>query len=291
MAFLLINDPITGKDRRISISTGMPFKIGRVPGNSLVIPENPQISKNHAQIRYGNGKFWIEDLDSRLGTTIDGTTVKTKILTDGMKIGLGTDFSCIFYHSASARRAGGGINDLDSETILDIPVNYKDFDESADEETGASGVQGAVLVQIDDNGDSLHTHLLNEPEMTAGRSDENHIVLDHKTISRTHCRITQKENNYFIQDLDSVNGIKINDAKVDYQVMNPGDRVQIGMLMFDFTIQGQEPTENQLKTKRKNLSELAPDSSGESDPRSSRLYWILGLCFLGISLLIYLLLT
>lgn len=47
------------------------FAIGRAPDNNVVIPEDPYCSGHHARIFWDQGGWWIEDLNSSNGTTVN----------------------------------------------------------------------------------------------------------------------------------------------------------------------------------------------------------------------------
>ncbi len=47
------------------------------------------VSRHHARIFYEGGHFWIKDLDSGNGTTVNGKRVKLQMLSDGDRIGFG----------------------------------------------------------------------------------------------------------------------------------------------------------------------------------------------------------
>lgn len=50
--------------------------IGRVPGNTLVI-DDPHTSAEHAELRFQRGQWWVRDLGSSNGTTLNGEPVRT----------------------------------------------------------------------------------------------------------------------------------------------------------------------------------------------------------------------
>ena len=63
-------------------------------------------------------------------------------------------------------------------------------------------------------------HILNGPEMGqvfelkefltyVGRSEDNDIQIENKTVSRRHLKIEQRENRFFVTDLKSENGREI----------------------------------------------------------------------------------
>lgn len=49
--------------------------IGRDPSNTLSLPEDPYVSRNHALITFEEGKFWVEDLGSKNGSKVNGAEI------------------------------------------------------------------------------------------------------------------------------------------------------------------------------------------------------------------------
>ena len=62
--------------------------IGRGTGNQLLL-RSPDISRNHALIRYANGAYSIVDQNSRLGTVVNSTPVQISPLRSGDVIQIG----------------------------------------------------------------------------------------------------------------------------------------------------------------------------------------------------------
>jgi pSer/pThr/pTyr-binding forkhead associated (FHA) protein len=62
-------------------------KIGRSFDNDLVF-EYPQVSRKHAELRYSNGQFEIQDLGSTGGTFVNGVKIKQQQLKKGDVISL-----------------------------------------------------------------------------------------------------------------------------------------------------------------------------------------------------------
>ena len=63
--------------------------LGRAEGNTVVIKDD-FASANHARIVLDQGKWWLEDRESRNGTLLNGETIlRRTILTDGDEIGIG----------------------------------------------------------------------------------------------------------------------------------------------------------------------------------------------------------
>ncbi len=73
--------------------------------------------------------------------------------------------------------------------------------------------------------------------LTIGRGQESDIVVDNTAISRQHCSLELKSGEYYITDLYSLNGTRVNGEKVVSAVsIKKSDQVQMGK----FTLQPSE---------------------------------------------------
>ncbi len=70
----------------------VPFLIGRQDNNHLVLRDN-RASRNHARIVFEAGQYWVEDLNSRNGITVNGEKVPRSVLLDGSVVGFGMEES------------------------------------------------------------------------------------------------------------------------------------------------------------------------------------------------------
>ena len=89
-AALVVFSP-TGQRSRLPLSP-LPFTIGRQGDNSFVLRDN-RASRRHARIEWQNGTYWIEDLESRHGTWINGQRIHRQPLRHGDRIELGLEDS------------------------------------------------------------------------------------------------------------------------------------------------------------------------------------------------------
>lgn len=90
-----------------------------------------------------------------------------------------------------------------------------------------------AIVTLDDR-----RYVLDGPVAVLGRSRECDCVLDDRNISRRHAELRRGSNgDWTINDLDSTNGVKINDRKVSSGRLAPGDEVTVGTTRFVFDIE------------------------------------------------------
>ena len=85
-AALLVLAP-SGQRSRVEIDR-IPFTIGRQPGSGLVVRDN-RASRQHAQIVYEGGTYYIEDQNSRHGTWVNGERVARRALQNSDRIEFG----------------------------------------------------------------------------------------------------------------------------------------------------------------------------------------------------------
>ncbi len=80
---------IDGSSQREAVITHSPFTLGRSPDKDLVLPY-PYISRNHAEIVFDAGQFYLVDCGSKSGCYVNGERVERHALIPNDVIRLGT---------------------------------------------------------------------------------------------------------------------------------------------------------------------------------------------------------
>jgi adenylate cyclase len=70
-------------------------------------------------------------------------------------------------------------------------------------------------------------------EMSIGRTEGNDLVLNHPSVSRRHARMERRQDKWWVIDLKSTNGVKINGNLVSEAEVNPGDKVSVGSVQLE----------------------------------------------------------
>jgi adenylate cyclase len=78
-----------------------------------------------------------------------------------------------------------------------------------------------------DGGSARVLELRGDP-VTIGRIEGNDLVLNHPSVSRRHGRIEARGAEWWIADLNSTNGIKVNGSPVMEAAIHPGDHLSVG---------------------------------------------------------------
>jgi pSer/pThr/pTyr-binding forkhead associated (FHA) protein len=88
-----------------------------------------------------------------------------------------------------------------------------------------------VLQQIRGPGSPAILELAGD-SLVVGRSPEAEIHIPSPSLSRTHMRLERYQGTYRVLDLDSSNGVYLNEIRVHSAVLRDGDTLQLGNSVF-----------------------------------------------------------
>ncbi len=93
---------------------------------------------------------------------------------------------------------------------------------------------GLEVIQAGDNSNLKTGGVLPLADViTMGRKSDNIVVLDDKYVSSHHVKIYKRNNEYVIEDLDSTNGTKVNETRIENRVtLRTGDVIKVGTAIF-----------------------------------------------------------
>src|SRR5712691_1558316 len=72
--------------------------------------------------------------------------------------------------------------------------------------------------------------------ISIGRTEGNDLILNHPSVSRKHARFEPRSNHWWIIDLKSTNGVKVNGNLVTEAQVNSGDVIHIGSVQLDVKV-------------------------------------------------------
>src|SRR6266850_4650241 len=84
-------------------------------------------------------------------------------------------------------------------------------------------------------------HIEGDGPFLLGRAAENKIVVNDSTVSKKHAEIVLREDGYWIRDLMSKNGTKVNGALIQESRLKPGDQIGLGACQIQFAPEGEDP--------------------------------------------------
>jgi pSer/pThr/pTyr-binding forkhead associated (FHA) protein len=73
---------------------------------------------------------------------------------------------------------------------------------------------------------------LEKDVMVVGRADDTDISVPSSALSRRHMRIERHPSGHRVFDLDSANGIYLNEVRVHSAILRDGDALQLGNAVF-----------------------------------------------------------
>lgn len=90
------------------------------------------------------------------------------------------------------------------------------------------------LVVSDASGNVITERVLDRERIRVGRRADNDLVLDDLSVSNEHALVTTIRNDSFIQDLNSMNGVRVNGRLVRHHHLQDGDEVSIGCFTLSY---------------------------------------------------------
>lgn len=90
--------------------------------------------------------------------------------------------------------------------------------------------------------DTKQRFMLDTFPFTIGRTPECQLQLEDISLSRQHARIQKSESGMTIEDLDSANGIKVNDVSINQVLLMDGDIITLGYVKLRFELKNTTQT-------------------------------------------------
>jgi pSer/pThr/pTyr-binding forkhead associated (FHA) protein len=115
---------------------------------------------------------------------------------------------------------------------------------------------------------------LTQAVMTAGRRESCDICLRFPNISGLHCELSFRDGYWFIRDLGSTNGVKINGVRVLQRPLRPGDEIGISgrryTIQYNLSPNGLQNLESQMNEEEDLLSQSLMEKAGLAKPKTRR---------------------
>jgi pSer/pThr/pTyr-binding forkhead associated (FHA) protein len=92
------------------------------------------------------------------------------------------------------------------------------------------------------------SHVLKDETITIGRMKGNTIVIEDSSISLMHAKITRKNGDFLLKDLNSTNGTNVNGQPIGEVKLRDLDRVRFAEITCQFLADAAVPTEQQTST-------------------------------------------
>jgi hypothetical protein len=96
------------------------------------------------------------------------------------------------------------------------------------------GLEGPALVVRSGGGRAGESFRPAGERTRIGRSPDCDIFLDDVTVSRNHAVLVERDGHFSVEDQGSLNGTFVNRRRIDSQVLENGDELQIGKYRLTF---------------------------------------------------------
>ena len=96
------------------------------------------------------------------------------------------------------------------------------------------GVGGPALVIRAGGGRVGESFPIDGERMAIGRRPESDVFLDDVTVSRDHALLIRRGDQWYLDDLGSLNGTYVNRERIESHCLREGDEVQIGKYKLTF---------------------------------------------------------
>jgi pSer/pThr/pTyr-binding forkhead associated (FHA) protein len=214
--------------------------IGRTDGNTIRLTEQ-NVSRKHARLTLRNGVLRIEDLGSYNGTSLNGSALSgVASLKDGDVILIG-DYRLGIQEDRASQAAPVSTSEPAPavpavEDVIDgqptIPLSTMLAQAGMATPTAFSAPPARLVVAS--RFMSGTEFVLDRTSHVVGRTGENDIIINHKSISRHHAKIVREGNRYVILDLESANGVRVGDVESDRIELQSGDTIELGEVRLRF---------------------------------------------------------
>lgn len=214
LARMFLTTTLHGEEKRFPLAKAASIA-GRQDDCDIPLAD-PSVSSRHTKLTLRPDGIEVQDLESSNGTFVNGERVTTAVVRHGDRLRIGKIELRVY--------AGSGRTSTRSQSS------------SVKGLTPRSTVPLFLLLP---EGGGAHVALSAGP-LTIGRKAPAQIILDDPSVSSQHLRVEVSPSGIRFTDLDSANGTFLNGERVFRGVIQPGDSVRIGRLLFSVTAFGQE---------------------------------------------------
>jgi len=122
----------------------------------------------------------------------------------------------------------------------------------------------AAKIILSMDGVVLQEYALSKERMTIGRKSHNDIVIDNLAVSGEHAAIVTIQNDSFLEDLDSTNGVMVNGAATKKHFLQNNDVIEIGKYKIKYL--NDQPTQTTAADFERTMVLRSPVKPAASKP-------------------------
>ena len=245
--------------------------IGRKEGNTIRLTER-NVSRRHAKLVKSNGTVFIEDLTSYNGIKVNGDRIAGRApVNEGDRVQIGDYQLALKLDKAQTASGNHSSPTAPAAAPPAMPSAAPAAEMSEQKTTPFMKENGAAPASMLDLAPTVQTPIqqtppppisgqqeaparlvvvssnfagqefvLDKAAVVIGRTDENDVVINHRSISRHHAKIVREGGHYHIVDLQSANGVRVNGEEYGKVELRKGDHVDLGHVRLRFVAPGED---------------------------------------------------
>ena len=233
---------------------------GREPNCQVVLAQQA-VSRNHARISRDGTLFFLEDLGSSFGTSVNGQKLpkgEKRLLRNGDVIAI-AQFDVTF-----DRVAEGSSEDVSGKTSFLSRKVVKDVMKGL-----AAGGESAYFRVMNGATEGQRIEIADAQEYIFGRdAADADIVLNDDLVSRKHVKVRRDWSGTHVEDLGSRNGIKLNKKRTRKATIKDRDELEIGGVRLLFIDPSEVREDPVVMSKSSDEDESTLAVAPEDDPPS-----------------------
>ena len=102
------------------------------------------------------------------------------------------------------------------------------------------------------------SYIIDRKHLVVGRVDDNDIVIEHRSVSRNHAKLSSNGGVQEIHDLQSANGVLVNGEEFAKTRLHSGDLVELGTVRFRFIASGDSFRANEEEAREMRANGFEP---------------------------------
>jgi pSer/pThr/pTyr-binding forkhead associated (FHA) protein len=212
--------------------------IGRKEGNTIRLTER-NVSRRHAKLVKANGSVVIEDLQSYNGIKVNGDRISGRApVNEGDRIQIGDYQLALKVEKAKEEDATIPFDKTGITTAPQAPVS--DGGTTQLQPVLAADSDRPARLAVVSSNFAGQEFVLDKAAVVIGRTDENDVVINHRSISRHHAKIVREGGHYHVVDLQSANGVRVNGEEYGKVELRKGDHIDLGHVRMRFVAPGED---------------------------------------------------
>lgn len=227
------------------------------------------VSSQHCVLEHRDGRWFARDIGSHNGIRIDGNSCQAGELSPDSVLCVGDQHFVVRYElkeqTAAADASPPSKNDKSRAPTRPAAPPPRPVAEPSIVRLSTAGrsqrVQNSPKMFLGKltpcgGGDPIP---LMSSQLLVGRRSSCDIIVASKRVSSKHCELLFREGYWFVQDLESRNGVKVDDIEYDSTVIRPGQILSVAGTRFelDYVPRSDEPPPEDINPFARGLLEKA----------------------------------